>query len=296
MTAKKLIIDTDPGIDDVLAIMMAFASTDCESGWAIRRCLWWRAPMGPLSGSLSKRIADFVHGADGFGEVYHSEPATKALSGITAAEFVVEQCRKYPGQVTFVALASMTNLALALKLEPELDELLKEVVFMGGAFRVNGNVNPAAEANVFADPDAAEFVLSTCSKVAMIGLDLTHKCFLTREEIENLRGKGSHGDFAASIIQFYLRYHERAYSQAIVYLHDPAAMAIALDPSLVTDCCQGGVAVATDGIMKGHTILDNGKKNWVGENPWMARPKTKVYLAADSEKIKQRCIQLLSSL
>jgi len=163
---------------------------------------------GPLSGSLSKRIADFVHGADGFGEVYHSEPATKALSGITAAEFVVEQCRKYPGQVTFVALASMTNLALALKLEPELDELLKEVVFMGGAFRVNGNVNPAAEANVFADPDAAEFVLSTCSKVAMIGLDLTHKCFLTREEIENLRGKGSHGDFAASIIQFYLRYHE----------------------------------------------------------------------------------------
>lgn len=127
---------------------------------------------------------------------------------------------------------------------------------------------------------------------------------------------------------------QRAYSQAIVYLHDPAAMAIALDPSLVTDCCQGGVAVATDGIMKvcgcnvqcpspplhrtqnppfpkidtvsmrircvfpfqGHTILDNGKKNWVGENPWMARPKTKVYLAADSEKIKQRCIQLLSSL
>ena len=93
-----------------------------------------------------------------------------AVEGISAAGFIVNCCREHPGEVTLLCIGNMTNLALAYQNEPELGDLLGEVVAMGGAFDVNGNVNPAAEANIFSDAEAAEYVLQRCSKVCGIRL------------------------------------------------------------------------------------------------------------------------------
>jgi hypothetical protein len=109
-----------------------------------------------IAGGSKERIADFVHGDDGFGNTNQPPPKGKAMVGKTAAQFIVDKANEFPGEVTVVALASATNVTLALRLDPTLKGKLKEVVHLGGAFFVNGNVNPAAEANIFGDPEAAD--------------------------------------------------------------------------------------------------------------------------------------------
>ena len=98
-----------------------------------------------LAGGAKERIADFVHGDDGFGNTGQPPPSGAQLAGKTAAEFIVEKANEFPGQVTVVALASATNVTLALRQDPSLKTKLREVVHLGGAFFVNGNVNPATE-------------------------------------------------------------------------------------------------------------------------------------------------------
>ena len=114
---------------------------------------------------------------DGMGNTHQLGPSDiSALDGISGAEFIVNCCREHPGEVTLLCIGNMTNLALAFQNEPQLDDLLGEVVAMGGAFDVNGNVNPAAEANIFSDAEAAEYVLQRCSKVGVGGIIIGVLC------------------------------------------------------------------------------------------------------------------------
>lgn len=98
-------------------------------------------------------------------------------------------------------------MALALQLDQTLPQKLREVIVLGGAFYTQGNVNPAAEANIYGDPDAANVVFSKMSNVRLLGLDVTHQCRMTQEDIDGVRGRGEYGTFLHSISQFYLQYH-----------------------------------------------------------------------------------------
>ncbi|RDY08576.1 putative uridine nucleosidase 2, partial [Mucuna pruriens] len=219
---KKIIIDTDPGIDDAMAIFLALQSPEIQvialttiygnvyTTLATRNALHLlevagRTDIPVVEGShvtLTKgtklRIADFVHGADGLGNQNFPPPKGKPLEE-SAAAFLVHQAKANPGKVTVVALGPLTNIALAIQLDPEFAKNIGQIILLGGAFAVNGNVNPAAEANIFGDPDAADVVFTSGADVLAVGINVTHQVVLTG-----------------------------------VYLHDPTALLAAVDPSLET--------------------------------------------------------------
>ncbi|KAL4440556.1 hypothetical protein ABPG75_003557 [Micractinium tetrahymenae] len=303
----KLIIDTDPGVDDSMAILAAFNSPEVEilgltsiygnvpTPMATRNALTLCHLAGrsdvpvvegahkSLRGVAKERIADFVHGSDGFGNTNPPLAEASPAPG-SAAEFIVRCAREHPGEVVVLALAALTNVALALHLDPQLPEKLNRLVVLGGAFNVNGNVNPAAEANIFGDPDAANVVFSRVPNCYVVGLDVTHQCKITARQLDGLQGRGRHGTFLRSISQFYLGYHRRVYDMEAVYVHDTAALAAVVDPALF-DWEEGGVVVVTDGPAKGRTIRDEGHKRWVGTNEWQGLPAIKVALGVRSERL-----------
>ena len=244
-----------------------------------------------LCGVTKERIADFVHGADGFGNTNQPSlphPSAPTPSPGSAAEFIVRAANQYPSQVTILALASLTNLALALQLDPLLSTKLKNVVVLGGAFFTSGNVNPAAEANIFGDPDAANIVFSRfhSSNCYVLGLDVTHKCRMSTGDIEDIKGRGKHGTFLHSITQFYLQYHRTMYGMEAVFVHDAAALAAVIAPELF-EWRDGKVVVVTEGPNKGKTVMDECKREWVGFNAWTALPKIKVALDVKADALVQ---------
>ena len=306
----KLIIDTDPGIDDSQAILGAFSCPEVDilaltsifgnvpTEIATRNALFLRTKAGrpdvpvyrgcatSLCGAIKERIADFVHGDDGFGNTNQafSESAGDAAPG-SAAEHIVRLANEHPGEVVVLCLAALTNPALALQLDTKLHEKLKSVVVLGGAFSINGNVNPAAEANIFGDPEAANLVFSRIEKLKVIGLDVTHKCILTASELEGLRHcESKHGRFIHDISQFYLKYHREAYGMEGIFLHDAAAFTAVVRPEFF-HWKQGKVVVVEDGAARGHTIMDHLERPWIGDNAWIHRPIINVALGVDSEKV-----------
>ena len=158
---------------------------------------------------------------------------------------------------------------------------------LGGAFFVNGNVCPAAEANVFCDPHAADAVLATPgARLAMVGLDVTHACVLTGAQLAGIALSGPVGAWAERASRFYSAYHHKAYGMDGVYVHDPAALVGVLAPDLFT-WREGAVVVATEGALRGATVMDAGLKDWGGPaaDAWAARPKVRVAVACDSAAV-----------
>ncbi|CAK9161811.1 unnamed protein product [Ilex paraguariensis] len=205
------------------------------------------------------RIADFVHGTDGLGNQDFLPPKGKPIEQ-SAADFLVQQANFYPGKVTVVALGPLTNIALAIQLDPAFTKNIEQIVVLGGAFTVNGNVNPAAEANIFGDPDAADIVFTSGADVLAVGLNVTHQVVLTGADRERLvESNGKFSQYLSNILDVYFSYHHDAYSIKGVYLHDPTALLAAVIPSLMT-YIEGVVRVQTIGITRGLTIFYNKQK------------------------------------
>eukprot|EP00899_Mesostigma_viride_P007677 jgi/Mesvir1/16910/Mv15776-RA.1 len=306
---QKVIIDTDPGTDDAIAIFLAFNCPELEvialtttcgnvrTADATRNALYLlerlgkastvpviQGALGPLKGGEKERVASFVHGMDGLGDLGDAPlPVhTQALEGISAAQFIVEAVNKSPGEIAIIALGNLTNIALALRLDARVATNVARIIFLGGAFFVNGNVNPAAEANVFGDPEAAESVFTSAADVTVVGLDVTTSVALTERELEELRtSEAIHGVYLHAISQFYLQYHKDCFDLEGIYLHDAVAVVAAFEPSLF-DWVSGAICVVTEGKARGHTILDKGLKKWVGENDWTKRPPIKVAVGVNA--------------
>ena len=183
-----------------------------------------------------------------------------------------------------MAVGRLTNLALALQLDSNLTKNIKEVVLMGGALLVGGNVNPVAEANIEGDPDAADIVLTAPWKVTMIGLNVTTRVKLNDEILLRVKkGNKQYGPFIYSITRFYLDFYKNSnHLTGGFYVHDPSAVMYLIDSSLFK-IKKGPVRVVTDGIAIGQTIMPILDFQF-GLPPWSGKPFVTAAVEVDTER------------
>jgi len=252
MTPTPIILDQDPGHDDAIALLLALASPEVEligvttvsgnqtvdktTNNALRVLEFVGRPdvavhMGADRPLVRERfVASYVHGESGLDGPELPEPRTAARPG-HAVEFLAEQIRAREGRVTLVPTGPLTNVALLLALHP--DARPERIVLMGGAVG-EGNRTPAAEFNIWADPEAAKRVLASGIDVTLIGLDVTHQALITGTHTERLRAGGRVGTMVAELMDFYSRYHRQMYPDLDGSpMHDPVALAHVAVPGLV---------------------------------------------------------------
>lgn len=251
----RIIIDTDPGIDDSMAILFAFRSAELQieglttifgNGGtvdttinALRLVELAGRPDVPVArGAETPLLRPFegfgwrVHGKNGIGEIDYPMPKVEPDSR-RAAQFIVDVVMANPGEITLVPLGPLTNIALAVMLEPEIANNVKEVVLMGGAANAKGNASAVAEANVRNDPEAAKIVFDAPWKVTMVGLDVTTKTIITPDYMDALRAVGNaHTDFIGRIVPHYVQFHEEYVGTTNFPVHDSSAIAYVIDPTL----------------------------------------------------------------
>ncbi|XP_051131620.1 uridine nucleosidase 1 [Andrographis paniculata] len=286
----KVIIDTDPGIDDSMAILMAFQSPDLEilglttifgnvttedaTRNALFLCEIAGCPDVPVAEGNPEplkrgppRIADFVHGSNGLGEI-PLPPVKSKKSEKSASEFLVEKVSEFPGEVSILALGPLTNLALAIKRDSTFANKVKRIVILGGAFFALGNVNPAAEANIYGDPEAADIVFTSGANIDVVGINITTQVKLTDKHLDALRSsEGRHAALLSDMCEFYRDWHVKSDGVHGIFLHDPVSFVALVRPDLFT-FKKGVVRVETQGICAGHTLMDQGLKKWNSNNPW----------------------------
>lgn len=274
--ARKIIIDTDPGIDDAMAIFFALQSPELEvvglttvfgnahvdltTTNALRLLeIAGRTDIPVAAGAANPIAVTFpgpspeVHGLDGQGNVNLPLPTLTPVKE-TAAEFLVEQIMTHPGEITLVPVAPLTNLALALRLEPRVAQNVKEVVMMGGAAFVPGNITPAAEANTWNDADAADLVFAAEWPITMIGLDVTHRVLMPRTRVE------SYGEIntpmaqhLSKIMPLYLHFYSSTRGIDGMFVHDSTAISYLLTPELFTTVQYPIMVDVSRGISRGKT-------------------------------------------
>lgn len=254
---RKIIIDTDPGQDDAVAILLALASPEldvlgitCVAGNvpltltevnARKICeLAGRADMKVFAGCdapLARKLvtAEHVHGKTGLDGVDFPAP-TMPLQDQHAVDFIIDTIRaEEPGTVTLCPLGPLTNIATALNRAPDISGRVGEIVLMGGGYFEGGNITPAAEFNIYVDPEAAKIVVGAGIKLTMIPLDCTHQALTTRERVDAFRALGTPaGDAVAGLTDFFERYDKEKYGSAGAPLHDPCVIAYLLRPDLFT--------------------------------------------------------------
>ncbi|KAL6593104.1 hypothetical protein ACP70R_049190 [Stipagrostis hirtigluma subsp. patula] len=304
---EKVIIDTDPGIDDSVAIMMAFQSPgvqvlglttifgNCTTAYATRNALILCEKAGhpevpvaegspePLKGG-KPNVADFVHGSDGLGNIELPDPTNKKVEQ-SAAEFLVDKVSQFPGEVSILALGPLTNLALAIKRDSSFVSKVKRIVVLGGAFFAAGNATPSAEANIHSDPEAADIVFTSGADIYVVGLNITTQVSFTDEDLLELRNsKGKHTQFLCDVCKFYRDWHVKSYGAPVIFLHDPVSFAALVHPDLFT-FRKGVVRVETQGICTGHTSMDMLLKKWNSDNHWTGYSPISVAWTVDVPKV-----------
>lgn len=278
MTARKIIFDTDPGIDDVMALLFAHyspaldligittvvgnASINTTTRNALTVCERFSIDVPVHRGAArplfapDEAVPTFVHGDDGLGNV-NLPPPTRTEEALPAANYLVEQINAQPGELTLVAVGRMTNLALALQLDPGIQDRVREVVIMGGAVgsnRFTGNVTPCAEANIYGDPHAADRAVTARWPITLIPLDLTMTCTMLRAQAERLRDTGGEaGRFIWDISRFYEAFYYSRHKLAGFAMHDSLALGWLTHPELYRTA-RAALRVVPDGIARGQTV------------------------------------------
>ena len=276
---QRILIDTDPGVDDSMAILFAFCSPEVQvegltavfgnSGTknstinALRLVeLVGKSDVPVARGAeapLLRKYAGFgwrVHGRNGIGEIDYPLPKGKPDER-RAAQFIVDTIMGNPGEITLVALGPLTNVALAVSLEPRIAEHVKEVVLMGGAGNAKGNASRVAEANVHNDPEAAKIVFNAPWSVTMVGLDVTRKTVMTPAYVDNLSKAGNPlTDFISRIVPYYMNFYLENTGLEGLYVHDSSALAYVIDPSLFETKLVHVEVETNSPVNKGLTAVD----------------------------------------
>jgi len=276
---RKIIIDTDPGQDDAVAILLALASPELEilgiatvagnvplaltEKNARKICELAGRPDVPVyAGAVRPMVndlvtAEHVHGKTGLDGPDLPDPRMP-LQAKHAVDWIIETLMAHEaGEVTLCTLGPLTNIALALVREPAIASRVREIVLMGGGFFEGGNVTPAAEFNIYVDPHAADVVFRSGIPIVMMPLDVTHKALTTSARIAAFRNLGTHvGSATAEMLEFFERFDEEKYGSDGGPLHDPCVIAYLLQPELFSGrLCNVSIETASE-LTLGMTVID----------------------------------------
>ncbi|QMV01263.1 nucleoside hydrolase [Devosia sp. D6-9] len=277
---KKIIIDTDPGQDDAVAILLALASPEelevlgvvavagnvglaNNSKNALKVVELSGRTDVPVYAGCSRPLrrtlvtAEHVHGDTGLNGPDLPEPAI-ALQKQHGVDFIIETLLAHePGTVTLCTLGPLTNIAMALNKAPEIAPRIAEIVMMGGAYFEVGNITPAAEFNIYVDPEAADVVMRCGAPITIMPLDVTHQMQSTRPRIDAIRALGNRSGVAvAEMLTFSESFDLRKYGWAGAPLHDPCVTAYLLEPGLFEGrLCNVAIECASE-LTVGMTVAD----------------------------------------
>jgi len=272
MTATPILLDCDPGHDDAIALLLALAAPELEllgvttvagnqtlektTANAIRVLEFAGRADVPVAAGADRPlvrdpfVAAYVHGDTGL-DGPDLPPPQGAPVNRHAVDFLADKIREADGAVTLVPVGPLTNVALMLALHP--DARPERIVLMGGAV-AEGNITPAAEFNIWADPEAAARVFASGIDVTMIGLDVTHKALLTTAHVSRLAGRV--GEMVTELLRFYDRFHRDVYGFDGSPVHDAVAVAHVLKPELVETLHRNVEIDVESELCRGRTVVD----------------------------------------
>ena len=306
MAQHKLILDGDYGIGDSIAALYLCRRSDVEilavgsvhgnatAAAAARNAISVLDLGGrpdvpvavgagrPMAQAVS--ISSMVHGDDGLGGVAPSPPPDREPVPTPAAVQLIETVRSHPGECTVVATGPLTNLALAILLDPDVPSLVAKVVIMGGTVDHPGNVGPYAEANIAHDPEAAQLVLGADWPVTQVGLDVTMPTWLGPAELARVEASTTPtGRFVWGILQHYLAFYAARHGRHGCPVHDPSAALVALDPSLA-QWFEAPVDVELRSLRnRGMLVID--RRELAASERTEERPPVKIVIALDSRRL-----------
>jgi pyrimidine-specific ribonucleoside hydrolase len=309
MTPTPIILDCDPGHDDAIALLLAIASPEVEligvttvagnqtvdktTNNALRILeLAGRSDIPVYRGAdkpfiRAQDVAAHVHGESGLDGPDLPQPSTREQD-LHAVDYLAQEIRARDGKVTLVPTGPLTNIGLLFALHPDVRP--ERIVIMGGAIG-EGNRTPAAEFNIWADPEAAQRVFLERLDTTMIGLDVTHRALITDAHTERMRGAGRVGKVVAELMDFYARFHKSRYPDLDGSpMHDPVCVAHVIDPSLLT-------------VLDAFIEVDcSGGPSWGRTNvDWRSRehsekPNAKVGVDIDGDRFAELVVERIASL
>jgi inosine-uridine nucleoside N-ribohydrolase len=309
MTPTPIILDCDPGHDDAIALLLAIASPEVEligvttvagnqtvdktTNNALRILeLAGRSDIPVYRGAnrpfiRPQDVAAHVHGESGLDGPDLPQPSGREQE-LHAVDYLAQEIRARDGKVTLVPTGPLTNIGLLFALHPDVRP--ERLVIMGGAIG-EGNRTPAAEFNIWADPEAAQRVFLEALDTTMVGLDVTHRALITDAHTERMRGAGRVGKVVAELMDFYARFHKSRYPDLEGSpMHDPVCVAHVIDPSLMTVLDAFIDVDCSGGPSWGRTNVD-----WRGREHFGA-PNAKVGVDIDGERFAELIVERISSL
>jgi purine nucleosidase len=277
---RKVIFDTDPGIDDAMALLYLHACDNLEllgittifGNASIENCTSnalflceqfgvtapvYRGADRLLTGKKPENYPDFVHGINGLADI-DARVSQKLVEDQDASGFLVESANANPNEITILAVARLTNIALAINKDPNFASRVKEIIFMGGAASCEGNVTPWAEANIIGDPEAASAVFNSGIPLVMVGLDVTLLTRMSNDFLDSLTSDLVHlQNLLLSINEVYASYYKTSQNWDEFPVHDSSAIAYAKNPNMFgTE--SGQLSCTLDGEERGRTVFAPG--------------------------------------
>ncbi len=312
----KVIFDTDPGIDDAMALLFlhqhpeidligittvfgnASVETTTRNALFLKREWNITAPVARGDGKAFDPMRNpvdwpvMIHGHDGLGNIDVPQTIDLPVDPRPAHRFIIDTVRENPGEVTLIAVGRMSNLAFALKEDPQIAALVKQVIIMGGAFDVPGNITPAAEANIHGDPEAADVVMTAPWNVTVVGLDVTMKTVMTRTLLDEIvRKGGARAKLLSDISQLYIDFYGRHVKDGMV-VHDSCACIYLVAPELFTTR-SGAIRVVAGGIADGQTIQKPDGRAFPPGN-WDDLPSQHACIGIDADAVLALLAETLS--
>jgi inosine-uridine nucleoside N-ribohydrolase len=305
----RIVLDCDPGHDDAVALLLALASPEVEllgvttvhgnqtldktTANALRVLEFAGRSDVPVAAGADRAlrreqfVAEYVHGKSGLDGPALPPPTTTPVEH-HAVDFLAETVLGSSEPVTLVPTGPLTNIALFLARHPDAAARAHRIVLMGGAIG-EGNVTPAAEFNVWCDPEAADRVFSSGLDVTMVGLDVTHQARVGPAHVDRLRGAGRVGGMVAELLDFYVRFHREAYGWDGSPVHDAVALAYAFRPDLLETRRTGVRVDCGEELGRGRTNADlRGRMGW--------EPNATVAVGIDKDAFISLLIERISSL
>ncbi|MEN9542688.1 MAG: hypothetical protein RJB54_16 [Actinomycetota bacterium] len=309
--AEKIIFDTDPGIDDALALLLLAAAPELDlmaitvthGNTSQEKCLSnalrlvellgitqvpvARGAQEPLVKELS--VAEETHGDGGLGYAVLPEPKVKPIQE-SAHDLIIRLVNENPNQITLLCVGPMTNIALALLKQPQIAKKIKRIVAMGGSIYYPGNSTPQSEYNVFCDPESYEIVVNAGIDFTLVPLDVTYQCLLTTQHIEQITlARPEIKNFIKESTRFYIEFHAEYQGIQGCAINDPLAAAILIDPTLVENRDYFLSVDLSGGPSKAKTIADH-------YGALKKAPNAKVSMTVEVDRFMQLFIEHMNRL